>query len=89
MPTIEIPDEQFTKLTEQAAAAGFEDVAEYVQSLAADAAFDPRCGMTDEDLRQSAAECRLINERMKAVGGHEAREALAELGRKYGLKMPS
>lgn len=89
MPTIEIPDEQFTKLSDQAAAAGFEDVAEYIQSLAAEAAFDPRSGMMEVELRQSAAECRQINERMKAAGGRDAREALAKLGQKYGLKMPS
>ncbi len=88
MASIELPDDQFAKLSEQASAAGFINVATYLQSLADEAAFDLKCGMTDEELRQSAAECDRINEEMKEGGGHDAREALSELGKKFGFKMP-
>lgn len=87
MPTIDIPDDRYAQLTEQAAAAGFEDVGEYLQSLADDAAFDPRCGMSDEEIAASAAECDAIVDRMKREGGgRPAQEAWAELGEKMGFK---
>lgn len=89
MQTIQLSDAQFEKIAEQAAAAGFADVAAYVEALAEDAAFDPRCGMTDEELRQSAAECDAINERMKTEGGHDARQALTALGKKFGFDTPA
>jgi hypothetical protein len=88
MHTIQIPDAKFEKLCEQATAAGFEDVVAYIEALANEAAFDPRCGMTDEEPRQSAAQCNSINERMKAGAEWNAREALTELGDKFGFSNP-
>lgn len=89
MHTIELPDDQFKKLSDQAAAAGFQDVTAYLGALVEDAEFDPRCGMSDDELRESAAECNRINEAMKAGGGRDAREALSELGEKLGFKTPT
>jgi hypothetical protein len=89
MQSIQLSDAQFEKIAEQAAAAGFVDVAAYVETLVEDAAFDPRCGMTDEEFRQSAAECNAINERMKSEGGLDSRQAFATLGKKYGFDTPA
>ncbi len=86
---IHIPDEKYQLLSEQAAAAGFENVAAYVEALAEDAAFDARCGMSDKELRQSAADCNRINERMKVEGGRDAHEALTELGHRFGDDTPT
>jgi hypothetical protein len=88
MQSIQLSDAQFEKIAQQAAAAGFVDVAAYVATLIEDAAFDPRCGMTDDELRQSAAECNAINERMKSGGGLDARQAFTALGKKYGFDTP-
>jgi hypothetical protein len=88
MHTIQIPDAKFEKLSEQATAAGFEDVVAYIEALANEADFDPRCGMSDEELRQSAAQCNSINERMKAGAERNAREALTELGDQFGFSSP-
>ena len=89
MQSIELTDDQFQIIAKQATAAGYQDVAAYVEALAKDAAFDPRCDMNDEELRQSAAECDAIIERMKSEGGHDARTALSTLGKKYGFNTPS
>lgn len=89
MQAIHLDDAKYQKISEQAAAAGYHDVAAYLEALAEDAAFDPRCGMSDDELRQSAAECDAIIERMKAEGGHDARTALPALGKKYGFNTPS
>lgn len=86
MHTIQIPDAKFEQLSEQASAAGFEDVVAYIEALANGAAFNPRCGMSDEELRQNATECNSINERMKAGDERDAPGALAELGKKFGFK---
>jgi len=88
MASIEFSEAKFRQLSEQAAAAGYSDVAAFVEALADEAAFDPRCGMTDELLRQSAAECDRINETMKAGGGQDAREAFAKLGEEFGFGTP-
>jgi len=89
MQSIELPDAKYQKLSQQAAAAGYDDVAAFVEALADEAAFDPRCEMTDAELRQSAAECNRINEAMKAGAGHDAREALQKLGNELGYNKTS
>ena len=89
MHTIQISDANFEKLSEQATVAGFKDVASYIEALAGETAFDPRCDMTEDDLRESAAECDRINERMKAGAERDAGEALTELGKKFGFKTPT
>lgn len=89
MHTIQMPDDQFKKLSEQAAAAGFTDIAAYIKTLVDEAAFDARCGMSDDEIRQSAEECRRIHAEMKAGAGRDANEAFTELGRKFGFNTPT
>ena len=87
MPTIQIPDAQFQRLTEQATAAGYEDVAVYIEKLLSEPALDPRCGLSEEELRQSAVECDEALARMKREGGGlDFREAWLEMGQKMGFK---
>jgi hypothetical protein len=85
---IELTAERYARLTLRAAEAGFANVEEFIVALADDAGFDPRGGMTDGELRQSAAECAEIHDRMAGGQEHDAREALAGLGKKYGLQAP-
>lgn len=89
MQTIQLNDDKYQKLSEQAAAAGYENVGAYIEALAEDAAFDPRCGMSDDELRASAAECDAIAKRMEAGNEHDARQALTSLGDKLGFKTPA
>lgn len=88
MQTIQLDDAKYQKINEQAVAAGYEDVAAYLEDLAEDAAFDPRCGMSDDEIRASAAKCDAIAGRMEAGNERDAREALTELGNKFGFKTP-
>lgn len=88
MQTIQLNDDKYQKISEQATAAGFQDVAAYIEALAEQAAFDPRCGMSDDELRASAAKCDEIAQRMEAGEERDARNALTELGNKFGFKTP-
>ncbi|TWT89057.1 hypothetical protein Mal64_25490 [Pseudobythopirellula maris] len=89
MATIEFSDAHFQQLTAQAAAAGYADVSAYLKTLVEDAAFDARCGMSEEQLRESAADCAQIDGRMRDAEGHEAKEALNQIAQRRGLKTPS
>lgn len=87
MKTIEISEERFEQIRKQALASGYEDVADYLDALVEDAAFDPRGGMTDAQLHQSAAECDAIIDRTKRDGGgKEFGSAWQELGKEFGFK---
>lgn len=85
MQTIELEDAQYLKIREQAAAAGYQEVGAYLETLADDAAFDPRCGMSEAEMRESAAHCDSIAKRMEVGQERDAHEALTELGNKFGF----
>lgn len=89
MQTIQFNDAKYQEINEQAVAAGYQDVAAYLQSLAENAAFDPRCGMSDDEIKASAAKCDTIARRMEAGDERDAREALTELGDKFGFNTPT
>lgn len=90
MQSIQIDGAAYLKLTEQALAAGFADVSAYVESLAEQAEFDTRCGMTNAALRQSAEECNAILQRMESTGeGRDFREAWKSLGASLALRPSS
>jgi len=83
---IDIPDDQFKKLTERVQAAGYADVPAFISALAAEPFDDdPRGPMTEEQLRQSVAELEAADATIDAGGGRDAREALLELGREFGF----
>ncbi|MEQ8210283.1 MAG: hypothetical protein RH917_10670 [Lacipirellulaceae bacterium] len=88
MHNLQLPDAQFEKLSQLAAATGYPDVPSYIDALVEVATFDPRGGMSVKQLRESAAECVSINERMKAGAEHDARQALIDLAKKRGLPSP-
>lgn len=82
---INISDETYSAI-----AAKHGDVSAYLEQIAKDALaaqgdFDPRCGMSEEELRQSAAECVRINESMKAGNERDARKAFTQLGKEFGF----
>lgn len=85
---IDIPDDQFKKLSERAQAAGFADVPAFISAIAGEPFDDPRSSMTEEELRQSVAELEAADATIDAGGGHDAREALLKLGRGFGFKRP-
>lgn len=87
MQTVHFNDDQYAKISDQAAAAGYGDVAAFLASLADNAAFDARGGMSDEDLRQSAQECDAILDRMKREGGgQDFDQAWRKIGEELGFK---
>ena len=89
MKNIPVNDDQYQKLAEQANATGFADVTAFVVALAADAAFDTSFGMSEAELRQSAAECDTALADLKQNGGgRDAREALLGLGQELGFPPP-
>ncbi|MEM6331190.1 MAG: hypothetical protein AAF790_13200 [Planctomycetota bacterium] len=87
MKTIELSDDRFEQIRLQAVAAGYQDVAAYLEALAADAAFDASCGMNEEQTRASAAECDAAVDRLKQHGGGtEFAAAWRTLGHEFGFK---
>lgn len=87
MQTVHFNDDQYARISHQAAAAGFDDVATFLASLADDAAFDARAGMSDDELRHSAEACDAIVDRMKREGGgQDFSDAWRQVGEELGLK---
>ncbi|MEN1679693.1 MAG: hypothetical protein AAGJ46_08870 [Planctomycetota bacterium] len=85
MHAIQLDDVLYKKISDQATAAGYRDVVTYVAALADDAAFDARCGLSDDALQTNAQRCDAIAGRMENGAEHDAREALAKLGEARGM----
>ena len=66
---IEIPNDQYEKLTVVANAAGFSNVAAFVESLAEIPTIDTRGELSEEERRVSAAECDQAIFEFAASGG--------------------
>jgi len=86
MQTIQLPDAQYLQLHEHALAAGYDSAEAFVRALAGEPTTDPRGDLSEAELRQSAAECQSIHEQMLRGAGHDAKEALFEVGNEFGLK---
>jgi hypothetical protein len=85
---INIPQDQYDKLTQLAIAAGHEDVPAFIASLAAEPAADPRGTMNDTELRASAAACKRGIAEVNAGRGSDFRDAMLEIGRERGFSLP-
>jgi len=83
-----IPNEKVEKLTEVAIAAGFPDATALIDAIVDQPIEDPCGSLSENELRESAADCARLNEQMKAGTERDAREALTELGKKFGFKTP-
>jgi hypothetical protein len=86
MQIIELHDAQYLQLHEHALAAGYDSAEAFVRALAEEPTADPRGNLSEDELRQSAAECRHVYEQMRAGAPRDAKEALFELGDEFGLK---
>lgn len=88
---INLPTDADPIIINKAAAAGFgDDVAAYVAHLIVmdEPSGDPRGQLAEEQLRQSVAELEAADASIDAGGGRDAREALLELGQKFGFQLP-
>jgi len=87
MPNIELPDDQFRRLTAVAHAAGFDDVPGFIASFADDPIQDPRGTITDQQLRDNVAVMNLGDTDIATNGGIDMKEAILEIADKYDLDM--
>jgi hypothetical protein len=83
---IEIPSEHYERLSRHATAAGFASVESFIVALADEPTADPRGVLTEDDLRQSAADCERGIAEIEAGGGQDLSHALHEIGRRRGYR---
>ncbi len=88
MQTIQIPDDQFEKLTTVVQAAGYVDVSAFIHAMADEPTEDPRGPLSEEELRESIAMIERGNAEIEAGGGMDAEEAFQKIGEKHGFKLP-
>ncbi len=84
---IQIPDEQYDKLTLRATAAGYEDVAALIAAMAEESTVDPRGTLSQSELRESVAKLKQADASIDAGKGIEAEEALRRIALKHGLQI--
>ena len=84
MREIQLSEDQYDKLMQHAVAAGYADVSAFLGALAHEPHIDPRGELSDQELRESAAECDGALEELKSNGGRDLREGLLEIGSKRG-----
>lgn len=85
MHTIQIPDEQFAKLTGVAQAAGYADLPAMISALAEQPILDPRGELTDKELSDSVAMIERGNAEIEAGGGIDAEEAFERIRQKHSF----
>lgn len=82
---ISIPDDQYEKLNERAVAAGYADVPTLIEALAIEPIDDPRGPLSEEALRQNAAELDASDASIDAGHGIDAEDGLGQISEKHGL----
>jgi hypothetical protein len=83
---IDISSEHYERLVHQAKAAGYVNLEGFIAALAEEPTADPRGPLTEDALRESAAECERGIAQIEAGGGRDVREALLTLGRERGYR---
>ncbi len=87
MQNIQLPDDQYQKLTVVAQAAGYEDVPAFIRALADEPTEDPRGPLTEKELRESVAMIERGNAEIAAGGGMDAEEAFGKIAKKHGFSI--
>jgi len=85
MQNIQLPDDQYDRLTIVALAAGFADVTAFVQSLAEQPFEDPRDPLSEEELAASLEMIRESEADIATGRTQDMREGLQQIAEKYGL----
>jgi len=87
MQNIQLPDDQYQKLTVVAQAAGYEDVPAFISALADEPTEDPLGPLTKKELRKSVAMIERGNAEIAAGGGVDAEEAFDKIAKKHGFSI--
>jgi predicted transcriptional regulator len=85
MQNIQIPDDQFEKLTVIAQAAGYDDVPAFVKALADEPIEDPRGTLSEEERAASLEMIRESEADIAAGRTQDMREGLRQIAEKRGL----
>ena len=88
MQNIQLPDDQYQKLTIVAQAAGYEDVPAFISALAEEPTEDPCGTLTEQELRESVEMIERGNAEIEAGGGMDVEEAFDKIAKKHGLSVP-
>ena len=87
MQNIQLPDDQFQKLSAMAHAAGYQDVSAFIASFADEPIADPRGDVSEVQLRENVAAMERGEAEIDAGGGQDMKEALDEIADKYDLNI--
>ena len=87
MQNIQLPEDQFQKLSAVAQAAGYQDVSAFIASFADEPVKDPRGSVADTQLRENVAAMERGEAEIDAGGGQDMKEALVEIADKYDLNI--
>ena len=87
MQNIQLPDDQFQRLSLLAQAAGYQDVSAFIASFADDPIEDPRGTLTDTQLQENVAAMECGDAEIDADGGHDMKKAIVEIADKYDLNI--
>lgn len=82
MHTIQLPDDQFKKLTVIVQAAGYDDVRAFLDALTEEPTQDP---LSPEELAESVAMIRRSEEDFKAGRYRDLEETMLEIAEKHGF----
>lgn len=85
MQNIQIPDEQYEKLTIVAQAAGYDDVPALIKAIAEEPTDDPRGPLSEEELRESVAMIERGNTEIENGGGMDAEAVFRKVADKHGF----
>jgi len=85
---IDIPQDQFDKLSERAVAAGFGSVPAFLQALANSPVVDPRgTELSEQQLRESVAMIERGNSQIDVGEGVDLDDALRKIAEKHGFQV--
>lgn len=85
MQNIQLPDEQFQRLSVLAHAAGYQDVSAFIASIADESIDDPRRTLSEEKLRENVLVMERGEKEIDAGGGHDMKAAIIEIAGKCDL----
>ena len=87
MHNIQVPDDQYQRLSALAQAAGYQDVSAFIASCADVPVEDPRGTLVDEQLRVNVGKIQRGEEEIEACGGQNMKDAIVEIAGKHGLNI--
>jgi len=87
MQTIQMPDDQFEKLTTVVQAAGYDDVPAFINALTDEVTVRQQAPMSKEQLAASEAMLRCGEADLAAGRTQDMRDALLALGEKRGYSL--